>query len=101
MDCISPSSRFSRKRQLTCLLEARLTHHNGVHILVSRSFRMRSRFYSAFTVCVVATIAFVTGFSMGQEKPSSGRIYELRTYTTLPGRLPALNKRFAEHTMRL
>jgi len=62
---------------------------------------MRSRFYFAFSVCVVAAIAFVTGFSVGQEKPSSGRIYELRTYTTLPGRLPALNKRFAEHTMRL
>src|SRR5262249_50324647 len=27
--------------------------------------------------------------------------YELRTYTTLPGRLPALHKRFAEHTMKL
>jgi NIPSNAP len=29
------------------------------------------------------------------------RVYELRTYTTLPGRLPALNKRFAEHTIQL
>jgi hypothetical protein len=28
-------------------------------------------------------------------------VYELRTYTTLPGRLPALHKRFAEHTMLL
>jgi hypothetical protein len=31
----------------------------------------------------------------------SERIYELRTYTTLPGRLPALHKRFADHTMKL
>jgi len=29
------------------------------------------------------------------------RVYELRTYTTVPGRLEALNKRFAEHTMKL
>ena len=29
------------------------------------------------------------------------RVFELRTYHTLPGRLDALNKRFREHTMRL
>ena len=29
------------------------------------------------------------------------RIFELRTYTTHPGRLPALNARFREHTTRL
>jgi hypothetical protein len=45
--------------------------------------------------------AFAAGFSMGQEKKASSRVYELRTYTTLPGRLPALNKRFAEHTLKL
>ena len=28
-------------------------------------------------------------------------VYELRTYTTAEGRLPDLNKRFREHTMRL
>lgn len=28
-------------------------------------------------------------------------IYELRIYDTLPGRLPALHKRFAEHTLAL
>lgn len=35
-----------------------------------------------------------------QEK-SVERVYELRTYTTHPGRLPALNKRFKDHTMKL
>jgi len=45
--------------------------------------------------------AFWTGMSVGQEKKANTRIYELRTYTTLPGRLPALHKRFAEHTMKL
>ena len=28
-------------------------------------------------------------------------VYELRTYTTLPGRLPALHRRFRDHTLRL
>jgi hypothetical protein len=28
-------------------------------------------------------------------------VYELRTYVTEPGRLPALHKRFREHTMKL
>lgn len=37
----------------------------------------------------------------GDEKAAKARVYELRTYTTLEGRLPALNKRFREHTMRL
>ncbi len=28
-------------------------------------------------------------------------VFELRTYTTFPGRLPALHKRFRDHTMRI
>jgi hypothetical protein len=44
---------------------------------------------------------FAAGLSVGQEKKANTRVYELRTYTTLPGRLPALNKRFAEHTLKL
>ena len=36
-----------------------------------------------------------------EEGKVNERVYELRTYTTLPGRLPALHKRFAEHTMKL
>src|SRR5438270_8065467 len=50
---------------------------------------------------IVGLIAFAAGFSMGQETKANTRVYELRTYTTLPGRLPALHKRFAEHTMKL
>jgi len=60
---------------------------------------MRSNVWLAATL-VLAAVAFAAGLSTGQEKKMS-RIYELRTYTTLPGRLPALNKRFAEHTMKL
>ena len=55
----------------------------------------------AAVVLAVGVGAFWAGMSMGQEKKMNTRIYELRTYTTLPGRLPALHKRFAEHTMKL
>jgi hypothetical protein len=51
-------------------------------------------------IALVAAGSFAAGLSVGQEKNSS-RVYELRTYTTLPGRLPALHKRFADHTMKL
>src|SRR5438045_9226213 len=43
----------------------------------------------------------ISGFSISQEQKVGSGIYELRTYTTLPGRLPALHKRFSEHTMKL
>jgi hypothetical protein len=31
----------------------------------------------------------------------AARVFEVRTYYTMPGRLEALNKRFREHTLRL
>lgn len=34
-------------------------------------------------------------------QPEGGRVFELRTYITHPGRLTALHKRFQEHTLRL
>ncbi len=55
----------------------------------------------AAVVLAVGLGAFWAGMSMGQEKNMNTRVYELRTYATLPGRLPALHKRFAEHTMKL
>ena len=36
-----------------------------------------------------------------KKESNVNRLYELRTYTTLPGRLDALHKRFADHTMKL
>ena len=35
------------------------------------------------------------------EAQSSDRVFELRTYTTFPGRLDALHARFANHTIRI
>src|SRR5688572_19629525 len=36
-----------------------------------------------------------------QTTPDSDRVYELRTYTALPGRMPALLTRFRDHTTDL
>ena len=53
----------------------------------------------AIALAAVTLAGFAAGVSVAQE--STSRVYELRTYTTLPGRLPALHKRFAEHTLKL
>ena len=49
---------------------------------------------------LVGVVAYSAGLSRGEEKAAK-RVYELRTYTTEPGRLPALNARFRDHTMKL
>jgi hypothetical protein len=53
----------------------------------------------------ILSLGVITG-SIGQfvshaEAQSSDRVFELRTYTTLPGRLDALHSRFADHTIRI
>ena len=66
---------------------------------------MRSRTHCllAAAACVLAaSAAYVAGTSIAQEKKvTTPRLYELRTYTTLPGRLDALNARFRDHTLKL
>jgi hypothetical protein len=48
---------------------------------------------------------FVLGLVLGNINPvaaqSSDRVFELRTYTAVPGRLDALHARFAEYTIQL
>src|ERR1700761_1809894 len=56
----------------------------------------------ALAVLLIAGFGVVSaGRAQAQSVDPASRVYELRTYTTLPGRLPALNKRFADHTIRL
>jgi hypothetical protein len=71
------------------------------HFSFARSFIMRSKTGIVAPLVVVGIAAFAAGLSVGQEKKVNTRLYELRTYTALPGRLPALHKRFAEHTIKL
>ena len=49
-------------------------------------------------------IGFVAGRTSGiqaVEAAQSARVFELRTYTTHPGKLEALNARFRNHTVKL
>lgn len=62
---------------------------------------MAFRYLTRALLVFVVAAAFAAGYSVGQEQKVNTRLYELRTYTALPGRLPALNKRFAEHTLKL
>jgi hypothetical protein len=43
----------------------------------------------------------VAGEKQEPASPGKDRVFEIRTYYTLEGRLPALNKRFREHTCDL
>jgi hypothetical protein len=58
---------------------------------------MKTRIFSVLlTGCVLAGTAQVC-----LAEDADATVYELRTYTTHPGRLPALHKRFRDHTMGL
>ena len=59
---------------------------------------------SWYSLPVVAAITFAGGWLAGQSQAQQAQrpmVYELRTYTTLEGRLPALHARFRDHTMKL
>lgn len=58
---------------------------------------------SISSACViVALAAFSTALSQETKQvDNASPVYELRTYTTHPGRLDALHKRFRDHTMKL
>ncbi len=61
--------------------------------------RRRSILLAVLAGTVVVSTAFAAGVRVGQTRDN--RVYELRTYTTNPGKLPALEKRFADHTLKL
>ncbi len=49
------------------------------------------------TTLLLFGIAALTGVAQAQE----GRVFEIRTYTTHPGKLDALNARFRDHTLAI
>ncbi len=65
---------------------------------------------TASTVARVASavVLLAIGFGVGSfysstpaQAQAAGRVFELRTYTTPDGKLPLLQKRFRDHTMRI
>jgi len=60
-----------------------------------------SRFLSAVTL---VTVGFALGAfysSTPAQAQAGARVYELRTYTAPDGKLPLLQKRFRDHTLRI
>jgi hypothetical protein len=63
----------------------------------------------SLTLAILLIGAFGAGIVVGPSiRPASAsapagatRVFELRTYTTPPGQLPALHRRFRDHTMEL
>ncbi len=62
---------------------------------------MQLKWRSGVSLVALGMVALSAGFSAAQESKVDTRVFELRTYTTEPGRLPALHKRFKEHTIKL
>jgi len=56
------------------------------------------------SICL-ASAAAVVGYWVMKTNPaeaaSGARVFEIRTYTTLPGKLDALNARFRDHTTKI
>jgi hypothetical protein len=50
---------------------------------------------------LVALTLLAARFAASVPTAAHGRVFEIRTYTTNPGKLPDLLKRFREHTMAL
>jgi hypothetical protein len=58
---------------------------------------------------VIGAVLLTTGFVVGRitgvepvaQAAQAGRVFELRTYTTNEGKLPALQTRFRDHTVRI
>ncbi len=55
-------------------------------------------FLGVAIVCSAGVGSQNNGETKTAPKKLKARIFEMRTYTTAPGRLPVLNKRFREHT---
>ncbi len=56
---------------------------------------------TAVLLSALVMLAAWQSSASGEEKAPAGKIFELRTYTTNPGKLDALNARFRDHTRRL
>src|SRR5688572_14621198 len=74
-----------------------------MHTLIRFSWMTRTRISLRRVALAALLLSVAYSPARAQDKPQSAgqRFFEMRTYTTLPGRLDALNKRFRDHTNRL
>jgi hypothetical protein len=66
--------------------------------MIVNKFRLFAFVAAAFVAGSLITAGFM---HIQQVHAQSKHVYELRVYHTLPGRLPALQKRFREETVRI
>lgn len=64
-------------------------------------FRMRKVQTLVAGAALGAAICAMLTIPMTKASAQSKRVFEMRTYTTLPGRLPNLEARFRDHTTKL
>jgi hypothetical protein len=62
---------------------------------------MRGHFVSACGLLAAGIAVGFLGHAALSKEKEQPLLYELRTYTTVDGRLPALHARFKDHTMKL
>lgn len=63
-------------------------------------FRRRALFIATPFLTLAAVVA-MNQFARSDSKDAKQRVFEIRTYTTEPGKLPDLLKRFRDHTTKL
>lgn len=56
---------------------------------------------AAMLVAAVLLLGLAGRFGESGAAEVQGRVFEIRTYTSPPGKLDALHRRFREHTMRI
>lgn len=66
---------------------------------VARDSEQNGRLVSKADVLFLTATAFSPGF--GATSPTGERLFEMRTYTAVAGKLPALHNRFSKHTLGL
>jgi hypothetical protein len=64
---------------------------------------LQHRMVAAMTMTVLVLAAALPGFAQTPTlaDEGKGRVFELRTYVAVPGKLDALNARFRDHTLAL
>ena len=75
---------------------------------LSMAMARNSRKFKGWTVCGIALVSFAVGSlftarlaHIGQVRADSNRVFELRVYHVVPGKVPALESRFRDTTSKL
>jgi hypothetical protein len=61
----------------------------------------RRNICTVFAILAAATIGYRLGQTTTANADTSGKVFEIRTYTAEPGKLDALHARFRDHTLAI